>query len=111
MFLLFQLWASLCPPPLLVKELNENWYVDDFLSGTDTETEATELFTETKKVVSKAGMVLARWKSNLASFVGKTLFDSGAQHVKVLGVTWNSQRDIFTFNRTELAGGSHCRKA
>ena len=55
---------SLCPPSFVVKELGENLYVDDLLSGTDTEIEAQELFTEAKKVVSKAGMVLAKWKSN-----------------------------------------------
>ena len=42
----------------MVSELSENLYVDDLLSGTDSKTEVQELFTEAKRVLSKAGMDL-----------------------------------------------------
>ena len=89
---------SMCPPSFVVKELSENLYVDDLLSGADSETEAQELFTEAKRVLSKTGMVLAKWKSNHAFIIGETASDVESQHVKILGVTWDPERDVFTFD-------------
>ena len=96
---------SLRPPSFVVKELTENLYVDDLLSGADTETEAEELLSEAKRVMSKAGMVLAKWKSNHSHIVGETVSDSKVQYVKILGVSWDSEQDVFTFNCVEVARG------
>ena len=88
---------SLCPPSFVVSELSENLYVDDLLSGTDSKTEVQELFTEAKRVLSKAGMELTKWKSNDDFIIGETVSDIGSQYVKILGVTWNPRQDAFTF--------------
>ena len=93
---------SLCPPSFVVEELRENLYVDDLLSGADTEIEAQELFVEAQKVMGKAGMVLAKWKSNHSSIVGETVSDSKTDYVKILGVSWDSERDVFTFNCVDI---------
>ena len=88
---------SLCPPSFVVSELSENLYVDDLLSGTDSKTEGQELFTEAKRVLSKAGMDLTKWKSNNDFIIGETVSNIGSQYVKILGVTWNPRQDVFTF--------------
>ncbi len=40
----------------MIQELFGNEYVDDWLSGADTETYASHMFTEAKDVMEKAGM-------------------------------------------------------
>jgi len=67
---------SLCPPSCVVKEPDENLDAGDIVKDRDTETEAIELFSEAKKVMSKAGMALTKWKSIHSSIVGQTLSDS-----------------------------------
>ena len=45
-------------------DLNENMYVDDWLSGADSAEEAFAKFKEARSVLSKASMSLSKWSSN-----------------------------------------------
>ena len=48
----------------VILELKENLYVDYWLSGTDSEKEANDMFFEAKEIMPKASMPLAKWTSN-----------------------------------------------
>ncbi len=52
------------PPSCVVKELSENMYVDDWISGCDGEKEACDMSHKAKEILSLAGMFLAKWGSN-----------------------------------------------
>jgi hypothetical protein len=55
---------SLCEDSPVVRELAENMYVDDFISGADTEEAACELFEKAHSVMAQAGMVLTKLSTN-----------------------------------------------
>ena len=44
----------------VIQELNENLYVDDWLSDADSIEEVREKFTEACSILAKAGMILAK---------------------------------------------------
>ena len=103
---------SLCPPSFVVKELSENLYVDDFLSGADSEIEVQCLYEEANRVMKKAGMELAKWTSNESSILGDGSDSSvlTSQYVKVLGISWDPDKDQFTFVATALPDQIKCTK-
>ena len=49
-----------CDQTTVVQELTDNLYVDDWLSGANTSTEAQSSVTEARKVMLEAGMSLAK---------------------------------------------------
>lgn len=95
------------PPSLVIQELKENLYVDDWLTGADTEEEACEMFVEAKDVMNQAGMTLAKWNSNsklisMKAYATSGTSPNGADGVKVLGVRWMPSRDVFSFDGITL---------
>ena len=86
-----------------VRELQENLYVDDFLSGADTEAEAKRLYQDADQIMTDAGMTLAKWTSNESSVLGNGVESQAlSEYVKVLGVSWEHERDAFRFGGAEL---------
>lgn len=83
---------------LVVQELKENLYVDDWLTGCDSEDVALEMFSKAKQIMSEAGMILAKWQSNCKIMVegDKDVF-SGPVTGKILGVEWMRENDAFGF--------------
>ena len=63
---------SLCPPSFVIKELQDNLYVDDFLSGADTKEDVGWLYDEAKRVMQNAGMQLTKWRSSESSLLRLT---------------------------------------
>ena len=55
---------GLCPQTRTVAELQDNLYVDDWLTGADSEAEAREMFLEGSNILSQAGMTLTKCHSN-----------------------------------------------
>ena len=100
----------LCPPSFVVRELSENLYVDDFLSGADSEFEVQQLYDEANKVMKSAGMELAKWTSNESSLLGGDSSCITSQYVKVLGVSWDPNKDQFSFVATKLPDQLKCTK-
>ena len=85
----------------VVRELVENLYVDDWLSGADYPQEITDMYLEAQNIMSKAGMKLAKWSSN--SRVISDLVDVNYENsVKVLGTMWSLDVDCFTFSGLEV---------
>ncbi|XP_068227909.1 uncharacterized protein [Palaemon carinicauda] len=52
------------PHSKVVNKLYNNLYVDDWLSGADSDAEACVKFNEANKIMAEAGMSLSRWNSN-----------------------------------------------
>ena len=85
-----------------VRELGENLYVDDWLSGANSVSEACALFDAAEKVLRGASMPLAKCSTNSAGVASRfNLLDSvslGGDSVKVLGLRWDTTHDTFTFS-------------
>ncbi|XP_069994246.1 uncharacterized protein [Penaeus vannamei] len=56
------------PDTEVVKELKDNLYVADWLSGADTADEACEKFKESQSILAEAGFPLSKWHSNCKLF-------------------------------------------
>ena len=85
-----------------MEELQSNLYVDDWLTGANTEEEVCSLFLQASNIMCKAGMELTKWNSSLG-LVKETVLDKlGCQHLKetnpkVVGVKWIPSEDCFSF--------------
>ena len=86
-------------PDRVVKELNTNLYVDDLLSGADTEAEAKQMVADACRIMSEAGMTLTKWGSNSSEVVQNSydLSASEPDSLKVLGLKWLPSEDCFAF--------------
>ena len=86
------------PPTHAVNELNENLYMDDWLTGCDDEQTAFDMFAEAQQVMNGAGMQLSKWSSNSES-VCKLFGDNSTagSSTKVLGMKWDAKTDAFSF--------------
>ncbi|XP_055850540.1 uncharacterized protein LOC129915103 [Episyrphus balteatus] len=93
--------------PHVAKAINEGFYVDDFLYGSDNEADATTLQRDVLTVLNQAGFPLRKWASNSSNIlvqIPKTErevnlpmdFDS-TDSIKTLGIQWHPAKDVFTF--------------
>ena len=83
-----------------MKEISSNFYVDDLISGADSDEEASSLLAEAKVVMADAGMTLTKCKSNRPVLFDRTHAASGSgepESLKVLGVMWNADDDVFSY--------------
>ena len=90
----------------MIEELQRNPYVDDWLSGADTEEEAVPMFTDAQWAMQNVGMTLAKWNSNcplVCDKVGNGLSES--EHTKVLGIMWLPGDDCFCFGGVDVPDG------
>ena len=57
-------------------------------------------------------MTLAKWTSNESSVMGEGIAGGGfeSQYVKVLGISWDPEKDQFTFKTAELPSPVKCTK-
>ena len=79
------------------RELSENMFVDDLISGADSLSEASEMYKECNRIIQDAGMVFTKWCSNdkdLNLFMNK---DQEVVTSKVLGVAYDVYKDLFYF--------------
>ena len=90
---------SLMKPSPTVSELEENLYMDDFLSGADSESDVKQMFSEAQSVMQQAGMTLTKWGSNSQS-VHALLGTEASDTVPlgVLGMEWTQTGDFFSFS-------------
>jgi hypothetical protein len=83
--------------------LNNDFYVDDLLSGTSSVQEAMEIQQELSKLLQTAGLTLRKWASNNPTFLEtipeelketqQTLSLDGEDNITTLGLLWNPQTD------------------
>ena len=97
--------------PLAAKEVSENMYVDDVLTGALEDDSAVKLRNELCNLLSKGGFQLTKWASNSQKVMGTTpLRDRAPMHVptsepktmsdslKALCTSWNIKDDILLFS-------------
>ncbi|GFR00322.1 integrase catalytic domain-containing protein [Trichonephila clavata] len=95
--------------------MNENFYVDDFICSVDSDEEARQVYHEAKLILSEASMNLTKWKTNsnalkeeietVTSKEVKLGFPDSSS--KVLGLKYNSSKDLFTFSPETIVEASH----
>ncbi|GFW64664.1 DUF1758 domain-containing protein [Trichonephila clavipes] len=90
--------------PLAAKIARENIYIDDLLSGADTEVEAKSIIIEIKNLLKSGGFILRKWSSShpkvlqdidTSLLASKPLHSLGDEESKqrVLGLIWNLKTD------------------
>ncbi|XP_058827620.1 uncharacterized protein LOC131687546 [Topomyia yanbarensis] len=95
--------------PIAARVIQEDFYVDDMLSGADSIEEANALISEVTQVTNSAGFTLRKWNSNSAKLLSRlpknlrdersTLeLDSSSSTVKTLGLRWDTSSDSFCFS-------------
>lgn len=101
--------------PDIVKELKGNMYIDDALTGTETEEEAEDVYHNSSIIMKEGGMDLVKWRSNSEKLVQIFRSDNVASPVTeknihededisstLLGIQWNSTNDTFHFKGDKL---------
>nr|XP_049466972.1 uncharacterized protein LOC125908320 [Anopheles coluzzii] len=98
--------------PLASPALRHNFYVDDFIGGANSVSEARELRQQLSELLSKAGFELRKWTSNcLGVLSGLTAEHIGTQSslqfvpnetVKALGIAWKPELDVLCFESTAI---------
>ena len=83
--------------------LKESTYMDDICASVETDQEARKLTDEMDKVLANGGFQVKEWLSN-KSLRGESRHDDREMNLlqslseeKVLGVTWNQERDSFSY--------------
>ena len=96
--------------PALVKEMIESTYIDDLLTGAETEDEALTMYEDSSKIMKEASMEMRKWNTNnerikevfkkdgVAAETSKTISDNAENTYKLLGITYNPEDDQFQFN-------------
>ena len=78
------------------EDLLHNLYVDNLVSGCDSEEVAIQYFTLSRSILSSAGFNLRSWSSNCSLPQTTASQHKVAEHnnpVKVLGMLWSTQVD------------------
>ena len=80
------------------RELLNNLYMDNILTGADSQEEAENLYQTFCHIFSLAGMQLDKWSTNNEGLQAKLLLDNRqpTSH-KILGVEWDKEKDSFVF--------------
>ena len=91
-------------PSRVVNELNTNLYVDDWLTGADSEVEARDMVKEASGIMKDAGMTLTKWGSNRSDVCDSydlSAFETN-ESLKILGLKWFPSDDCFAFQGLEV---------
>lgn len=98
--------------PLTSEVIGRDFYVDDLMTGADTEDEVISLKDDLVRVLSDAGFRLRKWTSNAVTVINSIDLedqeltaidiDDNSTSVKVLGLRWLPCSDRFTFKVTNL---------
>ena len=80
------------------QELLQNVYIDNILSGADSQEEAEQLYQIFCSIFADAGMTLDKWDTNAENLQCRLLIDNKqSTNEKVLGVEWDKGNDSFIF--------------
>ncbi len=97
--------------PRAAEAILDEFYVDDFVTGTDSVEKADSLRNELCDLLSKAGMTLRKWRLNSNDFMSHTparLREETStelllsQSPKALGIHWDTQHDNLFVSVPEL---------
>lgn len=118
-------FGTACAPYLAVKSLQrlaeheqsnytiaanitkKDFYMDDLLTGCESIDEAMNIYNDMTKLMNLGGFALQKWSSNnetLLKYIGDNKSDDHELPLKVnnlirvLGVSWNREKDVFQYN-------------
>ena len=77
--------------------------MDDMVTGADTEEDTDQLAEESEAVMKDASMELAKWNTNSVKLSSTDRFnrqERSEESFKVLGITWDSKNDEFSYKHT-----------
>lgn len=80
----------------LSHNIRSNLYVDNIVTGCETESQAIQFFQEARSMMCNAGFNLRAWASNCESLTRKANEDnigSNSQLTNILGLQWNTRTD------------------
>lgn len=91
--------------PLAASRVKTDFYMDDLLTGCQSDTEAVVMYTQMNELLDKGGFKLQKWASNrrglLEELKENTELDRefGEEDLtKVLGLSWNRRTDDFDYS-------------
>ena len=90
------------PYSRVVTELNDNMYVDNWLSGHDEVQLSCNMTKEAKAIMDQAGMALTQWGSNSEKVGQSVTQELGEAYIeddslKVLGLRWVASEDVLEY--------------
>lgn len=96
--------------PLGSKKILSDFYMDDFISGADTEEELMQVYREVSALTDSAHFTLRKWHSNNACFMlkldesekEKLIRVNDVEIIKTLGIVWEPGADHFRYVWQEL---------
>ncbi|XP_052746969.1 uncharacterized protein LOC112055315 [Bicyclus anynana] len=93
--------------PLAAEITKRDYYVDDLMTGCETEEEALQIYNEMSKLMKSGGFQLQKWSSNCKEFLNyiekeelnteQSLTIKVDNMMKVLGIRWNRLTDNFEY--------------
>ncbi|MCG8430232.1 MAG: A17 family peptidase, partial [Candidatus Omnitrophica bacterium] len=95
------------PPSLARQELDENLYMDDWITGADTDAEGCELINQGNAILQDASMSLAKCASSSPVVSDMLKREFGSRHldadfIKILGMNWMTSADCFRFDGIDM---------
>ena len=123
--------------PQFVSKLSQSFYVDDLVTGANTENEALSLYHKSKERMKMGGFMLRKWKTNNEMLAEQICLSAEEQKIgfegpvggeqtyaketlgshkdteigsKVLGIPWDNLNDTLTFDLTRIGKGIHVNK-
>ncbi|GFT42722.1 integrase catalytic domain-containing protein [Nephila pilipes] len=83
--------------PIATKHIENNTYMDGFVIGTSTDTEAITLYREMLQLTSHISLPLAKWTTNSKALQGVWKQENVPfrEITQVLGVEWDTDKDVF----------------
>ncbi|XP_029341017.1 uncharacterized protein LOC115033124 [Acyrthosiphon pisum] len=88
--------------------LQQDFYVDEVMTGRDDITATIKLHQELLHLLTRGGFELRKWATNCEAVLTHiptalratqlTLIDHMDPSIKILGISWNAQRDTFSFH-------------
>ncbi|KAJ8723413.1 hypothetical protein PYW08_003325 [Mythimna loreyi] len=92
--------------PKIAKIILEDFYMDDVMTGAENIEDCCKIYIKLKEIWKKGGFPLQKWRSNSQELLKKVMDEKGTteelkiqlDHItKILGLTWNSNEDVFQY--------------
>jgi len=93
------------------KDIQCNIYVDNIISGYDTETELVQYNTQTQNIMNKANFNLRSWASTLQQIATADKTIDHNTTVQIFGLFWNTCTDTLSLTPKALPSSSIVSKS
>ncbi|XP_011882885.1 PREDICTED: uncharacterized protein LOC105570364 [Vollenhovia emeryi] len=90
------------------------FYMDDWLTGSDSKQKLQQLKCEVMQILATAGMELRKWHSNAQELLASSEAEqplTSSEETKTLGIRWNSREDTFKFKVTLPMGTCRSKRS